>query len=151
MAIKTLVKLHSHVPKVHFARLNWKFDRCPKYVIIAFVLSISPSIVNIRSTAGDTSLTKKHHQQFWHKSRPSTGMNTCRHTKWRKMLVEIHYHGLSINTGIRKSEWETKRLVDNCEQVASLHAWKTSESPHYSVLVWNQKNCHKLLKTVRCF
>ena len=102
------------VRNVQLPRLNRQFDRCPNYAIIAFALSISRNIVNRPSTAGDTMLTQKHRQLVWHKSRPSLGMNVCRHTKQRKKLVKMSYHGLRINTGTRKSERKMRILVNNC-------------------------------------
>jgi len=58
-------------------RLGCKFDCCPNHAIIAFTLSISRSITNRRSTAGDTMLTQKYRQPVRHKSRPSIRMNAC--------------------------------------------------------------------------
>jgi len=104
----------SPLRNVKLPRLDRKFDRRPNDAIITFTLSISRSIINRRSTAGDITLTQKHRQLVRHKSRPSIGMNVCRHTKQRKKLVEMSYHGLRINTGTRKSNRETRILVDNC-------------------------------------
>jgi len=75
---------------VQLPRVDRKFDRCSNYAIITFTLSISRSVINRRSTAGDTTLTQEHRQLVWHKSRPSIGMNVRRHTKQRKKLVEMN-------------------------------------------------------------
>jgi len=82
------------VRNVQLPRLDRKFDRISNYAIIAFTFSISRNNVNKRCTARNTTLTQNDRQLVRHKSRPSIGMNVCRHNKQRKNLVEMSNHGL---------------------------------------------------------